>query len=336
MHEDAHEEQETSYEIIPRLRELMEHVEPEDAAAAAKLDAYQQQLVIVSLDLLDPIVARSKAVHSPDYYRALFLAGMPGFESMEYSAQKLAALISVRTWRACHADDEDAPSERDASSASAVSSASLTAVISDTNNEDQCDQESKRRLSLVGIDNNIYDISEDCGAVTVDICAFGAGRKVCLAVIDMNDHANPNYAHLDLISNADSWDTELAAAKVPYEDIQDIVAASCNALNYALKHMCGYGDKIIMGTDIRRVMGAFNTTNPEKAAAADAQAAIVEDRDEVIAQARELGFTDGDIMGAWFRVGKDWKKALEYLKSIYGKDVSGTSADNVLISMYLR
>lgn len=327
MHEDAHyEDQETSYEIIPRLRELMEHLDPEDSTAAAKLDAYQQQLVIVSLDLLDPIVARSKAVHSPDYYRALFLAGMPGFESMEYPAQKLAALISVQTWRASHADDEGAPSEQDASSASArVTNASHVASV--PNNEDQCNQESARCLSIVGIDNNIYDISEDCGTVTVDVCAFGAGRKACLAVIDMSDYGNPNYAHLDLISNADSWDTELAAAKVSYEDIQDIVAASCNALNYALKHMCGYGDKIIMGTDIKRVMGAFNTTNPEKAAAAAAQTEVVEVRDEVIAQARELGFTDGDIMGAWFRVGKDWKKALEYLKSIYGKDGSGTSAD---------
>lgn len=315
------------YPIISEIEELVASLDKVSHEDVSQLDSAQQTLMLDAIALLDPLVDKTQATHSPDYYRALFIAGMPGFEKMSYEAQLVAAQISVYRWRDEHGNDDGASSSQTSSGAVFKSSDVLDMSGEECELDDDLtfDESLPRSLTIVGVDNNVYEIEDDHGIISVWASAFGVMGRKQIAQVNMSKFDNPNFAHLDVVDGIDAWAAEPDfETSIPNTTPNDMKTAACQAFHYVLDHMCGLGSEILMPTGISRVIGASNTANPEKQQKEQQRAEQSDEMQRALVEAKKCGFTEGDLMGAWFRVGKDWNRALEYLKAIYGKDEGGS------------
>lgn len=322
-----------TYEVRDEIAKL---VEPYGGRILVKdvaiLDDTQQELILDAIPLLEDAVANSQATHSPDYYRAMYVDGMPGFSNMSYEAQITAATVCVNKWRKENADVVEAQKQRDtAAKAQAKSPAidekdGLTSLppevekaLRERDEQITCDPTKPKKMSLVGKEGNIYHITLDGSAMSVSAEAFGTGIQYPIADIDLSAVENVNFAYLDIVEAADDWedDPDFARAFPEAKGAAPIRDEAGCALTYAIKHMIQPEEKIVMPTDITRVMGVDNMANPEKVEAERKGKEQQEEMLRAIDFAKKHNLTDGDVMGAFFKCGHDWRYVIMYLKGVY-------------------
>lgn len=346
----AKREEPPAFEVRQDLTDLVkEHGGKIEAGDLAILDADQQDLVFAAFELLEPAIDRTRGVHSAEYYRAMFIDGFPGFEQMTYEAQLVSATVCLGKWRKDNPDvrsgaDEGGGIEGGFTSptlAGDVPSVDQPDAAAAKGNDQACQGDgdsansASKSMMIVGIDDNIYEISteEGGGVLAVSACAFGIGKPYEIARIDLGASEDPNFAHLDLVDAIDGCKGDpdfleaipaLGGGTLSIEDVRD---AACNALNYAIEHMGVTDRAIIMPKAIKRVMGkedpAAETGDDQAPSSESAMSAM----QKAITFAEKHGLTHGDVMGAFFRCGNDWSAVIDYLKAVYEIEEDGDAEE---------
>lgn len=341
-----------THAIISELQQFMNEI-PDiiEEKEVSCFDEKQQFLMLDAIDIVLPVIESSEGTHSLDYYRALFVTGMPGLEKLDFEAQQIATKIALEKVRkeigyekpslipmsasisrdveeSGHDENDNSTNETehidDASDdLNAGDKDSQSGVYDSSGADSSNDVKLEKEMHVIGIAEHcfvgkLFDNDE----FLLSAYEFGNGQEVVLVETDVSVCEDPNYLHVELIVAADSWGEreDLIRVSISEYDKNSLLQEATNAFNYMVKHVLDYGDAIVMDSKIRRVIGVKGMENPEKQAAIAAK----EENEKLIAkvmeEAKELGFTDGDVMGAFFRVGKDWTKVIDFLKAVYSHD----------------